>query len=187
VRWTRGEYAEGAVARITDTRRTLLGGLTAGLDRCALPDPLDGLEERLAERIQGTQSILHGDLNLENILAGPGGTVWLIDFAQTREGHALADFAHLQAELVAHVVAPSSGSLGDFVGILQGRKPAPRVFGLLDSLEGIAGRCLFNPSQPREYRLALYLSALGALKYSNLDTLQRNFLYVYAAMIQTQL
>jgi hypothetical protein len=187
VRWMRGAYSDGALGRITATRTTLLEGLTAGLDLCGLPDPLAALDARLAERIQGTQSILHGDLNLENILAGPGGTVWLIDFAQTREGHALADFAHLQVEIAAHILAPALGSARAFADIRQGKQPAPPAFRLLDTLEGIAGRCLFNPSQPREYRLALYLSALGALKYSNLDSLQRNILYLYAAMIQTEL
>ena len=187
VRWTGGGFGIDAVARITGTRRTLLEGLTAGLDLCGLPDPLAALPDRLEERIQGTQSILHGDLNLENILAGPGGTVWLIDFAQTREGHALADFAHLQAEIVAHVIAPSVGSPQTFADILQGRQPAPPAFGLLNALEGIAGRCLFNPSRPGEYQLALYLSTLGALKYANLDLLQRNFLYLFAAAIQADL
>jgi hypothetical protein len=187
VRWMGGQYADDSVVRITATRRTLLSHLSAGLDLCGLPDPLAALDARLAERIQGTQSILHGDLNLENILTGPGGTVWLIDFAQTREGHALADFAHLQVELVAHVIAPTLGSLRGFVDIRQGKNSAPPAARLLDTLAGIAGRCLFNPSRPREYQLALYLSALGALKYSNLDTLQRNFLYVYAALIGTEL
>jgi hypothetical protein len=187
VRWMFGEYTDGAVGRITATRKTLLTGFAADLDRCGLPDPLDALNTRLAERIQGTQSILHGDLNLENILAGPGGTVWLIDFAQTREGHTLADFAHLQVEIIAHVIAPSLGSLRDYFDILQKKKSAPPAFKLLDTLETIAGRCLFNPSHPREYQLALYLSALGALKYSNLDTFQRNFLYLYAAILNTEL
>jgi hypothetical protein len=187
VRWMCAEYAEGAAGRITATRKSLLEGFAAGLDLCGLPDPLPSLEARLAERVQGTQSILHGDLNLENILTGPGGTVWLIDFAQTREGHALADFAHLQVEIVAHVAAPALGSPRAFVDVLKGKQPAPPVFRLLDALESVAGRCLFNPSQPREYRLALYLSALGALKYSNLDAMQRNFLLVYAAFLQTQL
>lgn len=187
VRWMSGEYTDGAVGRVIASRKTLLNGLAANLDLCGLTDPLAALDTRLAERIQGTQSILHGDLNLENVLAGPGGTVWLIDFAQTREGHTLADFAHLQVEIVAHVIAPAAGSLRGFVDLLQRKQSAPTAFRLLDTLEGISGRCLFNPAHPREYRLALYLSALGALKYSNLDPLQRNFLYLYAAMIQTEL
>jgi hypothetical protein len=187
VRWMHGGYSDGALGRITATRATLLNELAAGLDLCGYPDPLTALDARLAERIRGTQSILHGDLNLENILAGPGGTVWLIDFAQTREGHALADFAHLQVEIVAHILAPTLGSPREFFAVLQGNRPPLPAFHLLETLEGIAGRCLFNPSEPREYRLALYLSALGALKYSNLDSLQRNFIYLYAAMINTEL
>ncbi|MBN1439361.1 MAG: phosphotransferase [Anaerolineales bacterium] len=187
VRWRSADYADGAVGRIVATRKTLLEELTAGLDLCGLPDPFAALENRLAERIRGTQSILHGDLNLENILAGPGGTVWLIDFAQTREGHTLADFAHLQAEIAAHVVAPALGDPCALAGLLQGKKPIPPVFRLMEAMESVAGRCLFNPAQPREYRLALFLSALGELKHTNLDPTQRNFLLVYAAHLQTQL
>jgi hypothetical protein len=90
-------------------------------------------------------------------------------------------------EIVAHVIAPSLGDVRTFVEILRGKDPAPPAFILLDTLEGIASRCLFNPSHPREYRLALYFSALGALKYANLDSLQRNFLLVYAAALNKEL
>ena len=51
--------------------------------------------------VMSPRSIIHGDLNLENVLIGPGGMVWLIDFATTREGHPLMDFAHLEAEIIA--------------------------------------------------------------------------------------
>ena len=72
-----------------------------------LPDPLYRLPGLLKESISGTQSTIHGDLNLENILVGLGGFVWLIDFASTRDGHTLFDFAHLGAELIAHVTRPT--------------------------------------------------------------------------------
>lgn len=40
--------------------------------------------------------------------------MWLIDFARTREGHTLFDFAHLGAEIVAHVLAVRADSAADF-------------------------------------------------------------------------
>ena len=86
------------------TRQSLLMDRVTGMDRFDLPDPLPRLAELLSTPLHGTQSIIHGDLNLENILIGPGRLVWLIDFAQTREGHALLDFAHLEAEIIGQVL-----------------------------------------------------------------------------------
>jgi len=54
---------------------------------------------------------------------------------------------------------------------------------LLASLHEIAFKCLANPSQPREYWLALYMSCLGALKYRNLDEYQKYTLYLTAAYL----
>ena len=42
-------------------------------------------------------SKIHGDLHLGNILIGPAGDAWLIDFEWTRLGHTLLDWAGLEA------------------------------------------------------------------------------------------
>jgi hypothetical protein len=147
----------------------------ADFERFDLPDPLERMESWLATTIRGTRSTIHGDLNLENILVGPGELVWLIDFAQTREGHPLFDFAHLEAELVAHVLAPQCGSARAFLDRLAGGDV------LLGAVEAIAGRCLFDPTRPAEFRLALCLACLGALKFANLSPLAKHCLYLTAA------
>jgi hypothetical protein len=59
----------------------------------------------------------------------------------------------------------------------------PNLQALLASLHEIAFKCLANPSQPREYWLALYMSCLGALKYRNLDEYQKYILYLTAAFL----
>jgi aminoglycoside phosphotransferase (APT) family kinase protein len=166
---------------VTATRAALLRDAVAGFDLHGLPEPLARLPALLNESVAGTQSTIHGDLNLENILVGPGGFVWLIDFAQTRDGHPLYDFAHLEAEVIAHVVAAEM-SPADYVGVLSG---APHA--LLSTLHQIAARCLFNPAQPREYDLALYAACLGALKFPNLDRHQRHLLYLTAAHLSQSL
>ena len=74
---------------------------------------------RWEKTITGTRSVIHGDLNLENVLVGPGSLVWLIDFAQTREGHPLFDFAHLESELIAHVLAVRAGSPRAYLDLWQ--------------------------------------------------------------------
>ncbi|MEK7785539.1 MAG: phosphotransferase, partial [Chloroflexota bacterium] len=181
-RWLSLKSPENGTARVVATREAILRGLVAGFDLHGLPDPFAKLPALLDERLIATQSTIHGDLNLENILVGPGGFVWLIDFAQTRDGHPLYDFAHLEAEIIAHVLAPKLASPADILPILNSISNP-----LISTLHHIASRCLFNPSQPREYQLALYMACLGALKFVNLSPHQKHVLYLTAAHLAQSL
>jgi hypothetical protein len=188
LRWNSLASPEGARARVVATRETLLRGHVAGFDLGDTPDPLIKLPGLLNERVIGTQSTVHGDLNVENVLVGPGGFLWLIDFAQTRDGHPLFDFAHLEAEIIAHVIAPGLQSAADIVSILDLDAASPgHASRLAAALHAIASRCLFNPSQPREYHLALYMACLGAIKYANLNPHQQRVLYLAAAHLARSL
>jgi hypothetical protein len=185
VRWLSTSDPQSATGRVTATRQTLLADFTQGLELLDLPDPLLRLPALLGETVSGTQSTIHGDLNLENILTGPGGFVWLIDFAETRDGHTLFDFAHLEAEIIAHVVAAQNITPAEHLSALRtvltdgtSSRDVPPVYALLSSLHTIAGRCLFNPSSPREYQLALTMACLGALKFANLQANQKQLLYL---------
>jgi hypothetical protein len=181
IRWQSLTPPSGTLARVTATRAALLKEFTANLDLLGLPDPLPRLPDWLNETVVGTQSTIHGDLNLENVLVGLGGFVWLIDFAQTRDGHPLLDFAHLEAEIIAHILAPQF-TAPQYLALWQSEAAQNR---LLAALHTIADRCLANPAQPREYHLALALACLGALKYPNLDAHSRHLLYLTAAQIQS--
>ncbi|RPI31458.1 MAG: hypothetical protein EHM70_11470 [Chloroflexota bacterium] len=178
VRWLALANPNGRTGRVISTRRILLNELVAGISLYGMPDPLDRLPDVLAESLSGSQSIIHGDLNLENILVGPGEFVWLIDFAQTREGHPLLDFAHLEAEIIAHVLADQYSSPEAYVEAFRGES-----IPLLSALHSIAGRCLFNPTDAREYRLAQFAACLGALKHVNLGPHSRSLLYLTAACL----
>ena len=155
----------------------------SGFNLHGLPDPFLKLPALLNERVMGTQSTIHGDLNVENILVWPGGFLWLIDFAQTRDGHALFDFAHLEAEIIAHVIAPTLNAPADILTILNPPISNP----LISNLHTISARSLFNPSHPREYQLALTLACLGALKFTNLNLHQKHTLYLTAAHLAQML
>lgn len=181
LRWQSLRSPEGITAGVVATRHSLLRDLTANFDRFGLPDPLAKLPALLDERLIATQSTIHGDLHLENILVGPGGFVWLIDFAQTRDGHPLYDFALLEASIIAQVIAPQFKSASEHLAQLDTLHP------LRSTLHDIARRCLFNPSQPREYQLALFMACLGALKYINLNNFQKHILYLTAAHIAQSL
>ena len=196
VRWLSTADPQSATGRVVATRQTLLAEFTGGLELLDLPDPLLRLPALLGETVSGTQSTIHGDLNLENILTGPGGFVWLIDFAETRDGHTLFDFAHLEAEIIAHVIAAESITPAEHLTALRTTLKAadgtsqvnvPPVYALLSRLHTIAGRCLFNQSQPREYQLALTLACLGALKFANLQANQKQLLYLTAAALAQDL
>lgn len=165
----------GLLARVIDTRESLLRDAVAGLSLFGLPDPLPSLPRRLNEQVSGSQSTIHGDLNLENALVGPGGFIWLIDFATTRDGHTLFDFAHLHTEIIAHIIAPHSP--------IHPNLEHP----LLNEMQALAQRCWFNPTQAREYDLACFVSCLGALKHRNLAEHQRHWLYLTAAQIGQRL
>ncbi|NUM44182.1 MAG: aminoglycoside phosphotransferase family protein [Anaerolineales bacterium] len=178
VRWNGRSLSQGATGRLLATRTTLLRDACAGLPLFALPDPLEKLPALLNERINGTQSLIHGDLNVENILVGPSAWVWLIDFAETRDGHTLYDFAHLYAELIAHVIAPQIPQPTDYLEILRdGAEP------LLAAVREMAGRCLFDPKQMREFDVAVIVSVLGALKFANLSPHARHLLVLTAAFL----
>ena len=183
LRWLSRERPEGAVGRVIATRHTLLNDFVQGSDLLSLPDPFERLPALLAESCSGSQSTIHGDLNLENILVGPGDMLWLIDFAQTRDGHTLQDFAHLYAELIAHILATQITDPADFLALLRNPETSPHasLSTLLAAMDEIASRCLFNPSQPREWHFSLGLTCLGALKYSNLSPHARHLLYLTGA------
>jgi len=149
-----------------------------------LPNPLENLDDLLHDRLRGTRSVIHGDLNLENILVGPGDLVWLIDFAATREGHTIFDFARLEVEITTQVVAENFAEHGlgieEFLLLLDRLEmeespregPVGDMQILLGSVRGIANRCLYDPVDVSEFRKALILAYLGSLKFANLDELE---------------
>ena len=197
-RWMSLNSPDNASATIIATRDSLLRDYVAGFDLFGLPDPLLKLRALLDERLMATQSTIHGDLNLENVLVGPGGFVWLIDFAQTRDGHPLFDFAHLEAEIIAHIIAPQL-TVDQYLALIQPptsnfqlpisnlQSPISNYQLLITTLHSIASRCLFNPAHVREYQLALFMACLGGLKYTNLNAHQKHLLYLTAAQLAQSL
>jgi len=185
IRWSSLDIPQVLTGRVIETRTSLLEKSVKNLELFGLPDPLPRLAGLLEETVKGTRSTIHGDLNLENILIGPGELVWLIDFAQTREAPPLIDFAHLEADFIAHVLASQIRSIDDFREFISGRpavsyQPLSLVY---QSLNEIALRCLANPNQSREWQLVRMLALIGALKYANIDQHARHCLYLTAAQI----
>ncbi len=183
VRWLSRNRPENAVGQVVATRQTLLRDFVKGCNLYGLPDPLLQADSILAQTISGSQSILHGDLNLENIMVGPGGMLWLIDFAQTREGHTLYDFSHLGAEIIAHIAAEQIDDPGEYLQVLRDptHSSHPFICELLDTLFQVANQLTFNPSKSTEFQISFAFACLGALKYLNLNPHAKHLLLLTAA------
>jgi len=101
------------------------------------PNPLGHIDELLSEfdRV-GTETIgiVHGDLNLDNILIDVDcndlpvrSAVWLIDFARTRRDSLAHDFVELEVELVTRMLAAThaKSSMQQMVEFLQSLDAGP--------------------------------------------------------------
>lgn len=177
VRWQDPQPPNGGPGQVRNTRSRYLAEMVADFPRFGEPDPLALIPQVLGRTLHGTRAYIHGDLNLENILVGPGGSIWLIDFAQTREGHTLYDFAHLYAEIVAHILSRQAPVLEAYHHrLIAGEFP------LLTAVEELARRCLFDTRQESEYRLPFFTACVGALKFENIDSAARQRLYLTAAV-----
>jgi hypothetical protein len=161
-----------------------------------LPNPLYGYDALLDVHINGSVSKIHGDLHLGNILVGPGDTPFLIDFAYTRDGHTLADWAALEVSLWADVVMPLAGQewrdayrvLEQVAGLNSGAS-APSDDDMLDNalvplraLREIVAGCLHTPDVWFEYYVALTFSALRALSWETRSLGSRRLMFLLAAL-----
>jgi hypothetical protein len=82
------------------------------------------------------QTILHGDLHIDNILVDGNDSPTLIDFGATGEGHFLRDLSTLEAHLLLRALAPA----GDQVSVVH-----RRYIGDIEPL--YSSRAFLEPSQ----------------------------------------
>jgi thiamine kinase-like enzyme len=59
------------------------------------------------------ESIVHGDLHMDNVLVDSNGGLTLIDFAATGQGHFLRDLSTLEVHLVLRGLSPPGSELSD--------------------------------------------------------------------------
>lgn len=77
-----------------------------GWPQLGLPLPLaqaDREVRRLADAPAHASQVIHGDMGLWNLLLGPDGAVWVIDFGEARMGDPYFDIASLLCSLLHHV------------------------------------------------------------------------------------
>ncbi|MBI9050844.1 MAG: phosphotransferase [Anaerolineaceae bacterium] len=178
IRWLSATPPNKTKARVIHTRESYLQAMTSKFSLNGLPNPLENLNATMQKTVNGAKSIIHGDLNLENILVGPGALVWLIDFAQTGEGHSLRDFAHLYMEIIAHVLSARGYTAQEFVQMIETHSEP-----LLAEIEQIARRCQLDVEQDHEFDLAAGITCLGAIKFETVPEEAKQYLFLAAAYL----
>ena len=159
----------------------------------SLPNPLQVLWKQLYSVVETKMSIIHGDLNLQNILVDdPTGFAWLIDFAETRVGPTLLDLQRLEVQVITKLM-PLHGQieLGEMVDVmnrLHADPPLPppqnpnmsEPYTLLVTIRRLARQYLIDDLNWNEYYYGLITALVGSLKYDELDNLTRAVSFVAA-------
>ena len=162
-----------------------------------LPNPMSQIAALLDRQISGFLSTIHGDLHVGNILVGPRGDAWLIDFAWAREGHTLFDWAMLEVSLLVEVIsnlAPSGwegawGIIGLLDTINKGedrvfheRHQVARAMTIIAAIREVVQQCLGTSGRWDEYYVALAFLALRLMDWQSEHLDARRLAFLIAAL-----
>ena len=206
----RGEVVERIIGQVWQTRdEQLMMALLAlepdfeiGTERISvnnilLPNPVKSYQELLDIPVEGLMSTIHGDLHLGNILIGPSESALLIDFARTRDGHTLFDWANLEVSILSEVIAPlgdddswaSARNLLKYLTALNiddRRLIAPpdmeNALQAVIALRQIAERSLRRDAKWQEYYISLALTCLRAMTWETMAIGSRRLMYLMSAL-----
>lgn len=161
-----------------------------------MPNPVKYYNTLLDVLVEGTMSTIHGDLHLGNILIGPNNIALLIDFALTRDGHSIFDWANLEISLLSELVVPKvddswngARQLINYLGVIERPEMADRVptavhdiLKAIIELRKIVEENLAAKGAWHEYSLALAFSALRAMTWKTMPINSRRVMYLISAM-----
>lgn len=154
--------------------------------------------DTLLDRVMETRfSVIHGDLNLQNVLVDSDtGFAWLIDFSETRQGPTVFDLQRLEVQVITKLLplALAAAGLGietviDLMAALHRDPPqhnAPHAplaepYTLLVTIRRLARQYLVDDLDWDEYYLGLTIALVGSLKYDELDDIARGLALLAAA------
>ena len=166
-----------------------------------LPNPLFAYESLLDNYINGSLSTIHGDLHLGNIMIGPNQSAFLIDFAHTRDGHTIFDWANLEISLLSDVIIPQFCETWDDIRdvlryIIAMNKgdyfPQPdsdlaHTLSSVMQVRSIAQECLIDESNWTEYYVALAFCSLRATSWESMPIVPRRFMFMLSALCFNEL
>ena len=166
-----------------------------------LPNPLHGYTRLLDRMIDGRSSPIHGDLHLGNILIGPAGDAWLIDFEWTRKGHTLFDWATLEMSILIDLLAPQLEATGrapwsdcrvvvGWIDTLNRQGVVPEeaspatvsALSLIRQLRLIVAELLASERRWSEYFTALALCAIRVPSWPDRSVTARRLMFLLSAL-----
>lgn len=206
----RGETVDRLIGRVWQTREEALIRALSGLDPDfdyraesipgigrpeVLPNPIFAYDDLLDRYVNGAFSKIHGDLHLGNILVGPNSSAFLIDFAQTRDGHTLFDWASLEISLLSDIVMKAAGeSWGNARDVLKliaalnagaglGMSAISAAMQPVSAIRDIVRDCLAVPDQWDEYYIALAMASMRAFTWETMPVGGRRLMVLLAALM----
>lgn len=162
-------------------------------------DPIDMADKWLGKNgsFKLATSVIHGDLNLRNIIVDEDNRPWVIDWAKTREkGHTAFDFAKLETELKLHIVVPHLDgseikSVLEQLRAFEEALPVPsnadvppasindRFFSTVAYIRYLAKQ---RGLSDLEYLISLAFYSLSTLKFRTLDPLKKVSAYLLSSL-----
>ena len=178
------------LAKITGKERKKLNKYSA---------PLDNLNSVL-DSFYYTISIVHGDLNINNILIDQFYNPWLIDFAKTlKNGHTAFDFVELEVDIKRFILSEIMDvseliSIEDALSfskwdVEEGNR---NKFSNIDTEKAFKAivkirKWASNYVKKDEYLSGLYLYSLATLKFEEAPEISGKFAYISAVSALKQL
>lgn len=161
-----------------------------------LPNPIFAYQEIMDMTIEGSLCTIHGDLHLGNILIGPSENALLIDFAHTRDGHTVFDWATMELSLLSDYIVPltnnsweSTWTLASYLHAINNNLPLPSdnsdltaAFKSIQELRNIVKECLVNKTSWAEYYVALALTSLRAMTWKTMSLASRRLMYINSGL-----
>ncbi len=208
-----GDRINQLVGRVTHTRQDILIEHTRAIfpylnldqqlirpvsDGPAVPNPTKLYDQLLRMPLRGTLSTIHGDLHLGNILIDPDERVWLIDFAWTRDGHTLFDWAVLEVSLLTSVLSPCIGDdlarALPLLVALNNQAPPPQVddatlsqaMVALEAVREVVHRCLASQNDWYEYFAGFSLCALRAVTWDTVSPEAKRLVFLASALAMAE-
>lgn len=209
----RGEIIDRLVGKVWKTRHEILTDAARNLlpdfdprqkwipiGRGRVINPLHVYEDLLDRHVTGSQSKIHGDLHLGNVLIGPNNSMWLIDFGHTRDGHTLFDWATFEVSLLGDAVMLGLDDTWETARhvlrhllALHGKLAPPvdddilPAIGVVSAVREIVGECLAVPNRWEEYYIALALCAIRAFTWTTMSLGGRRLMFLLAGLMALEL